>query len=407
MIYNTLVSKSRTDCFQLAQKDLAAKYRGIAQKHSLANHLPSYHLEVPEEVMDSTYRDFIKAIKTSKALFRSLVKSGKRTTYPNLGFKTLKDNSSTIEIRSRSIKIPTDGIVRFFPTFLGKDGIVIKETLPDLTCSVRLMRTRLSEFYLIIPRTREFEQSNSLKTCAIDPGSRDFITVYDPSGLVVGITDANRAIAKRCFHIDRLKAKLSQEVRNRVRKRLKKTIYNIEQRITNMINDCHQKVSKWLAENYREVLLPKFETSKMTKKENRKIGKQTTRSMLNWSHYKFKEMLRMKMERAGGRLIDCTEPYTSKTCSACGIVNRKFKAEKTFKCLSCNHTNDRDVNASRNIYMMNEHLLTWTLRVQLMEKPTPWVSGAGDCQAVCVPNKKRLLLPQLDDVILVTHDNSH
>ncbi len=142
------------------------------------------------------------------------------------------------------------------------------------------------------------------------------------------------------------------------------------QRIKCMVKDMHQKVSKWLSVHYDEVLLPKFATSEMTQKQKR-ISSKTTRAMLTWSHYKFKVMLADKMKRSGGRMIECTEPFTSKTCSRCGRINHAIKKQKTFTCPRCNHVLDRDVNAARNIYLMNEHLLAWTLRVQQSGIPTP------------------------------------
>ena len=85
--------------------------------------------------------------------------------------------------------------------------------------------------------------------------------------------------------------------------------------------------------------------------------------MLTMSHYQFKEMLRMKLNARGGRLIDCTEEYSSKTCTLCGRINYKLKSEKVYKCTSCPNVMDRDVNAARNIFLMNSHMLTYTHRV--------------------------------------------
>ncbi len=41
---------------------------------------------------------------------------------------------------------------------------------------------------------------------------------------------------------------------------------------------------------------------------------------------------------------------TSKTCSHCGEVRKEKLADyRTFVCLSCRHTEDRDLNAAKNI----------------------------------------------------------
>lgn len=160
----------------------------------------------------------------------------------------------------------------------------------------------------------------------------------------------------------------------RCRYRLRKTIYRMYQRVKCMIADMHQKVSKWLSNNYNEVLLPSFNTSDMTSKQKR-ISSKTSRAMLTWSHYKFKKLLECKMERSGGKVIDCREHYTTKTCSQCGKINHRIARQKVFTCSNCNLETDRDVNAARNIFLKNEHLLSWDLRFQVSEMPTSRLSS--------------------------------
>ena len=106
-------------------------------------------------------------------------------------------------------------------------------------------------------------------------------------------------------------------------------------------------------------MLPKFETSQMVRKTNRAIGKETVRKMLGWSHYAFKVLLKHKMAMNGNKLIECTEEYTSKTCTRCGRINHLLGASKTFKCpyTDCQIKIDRDVGAARNIYVKNCNLL--------------------------------------------------
>jgi putative transposase len=375
-IYNKLVEESKDDCYKLSKKDLAEKYRGISQKHSISKYLPDFHLEVPEEVMNSTYRDFTKAIQASRELYKSLKSKNEKTTFPSLKFKSRKDNSSSIEIQSRSI-FTSEKFIRVFPKYFGFDkvqGIAVKQSIPDLHYSVRIQKTKNDNYYICIPRYIDFVHTDSRRVCAIDPGVRSFISIYDPHGLAFSIDDVNDVIFKKCLNIDFLKSIKSKERSKRKRNRLSKKIYNLFQRIKSMISDMHHKISRWMSDNYNEVLLPSFETSQMTSKQKR-ISSKTSRAMLTWSHYKFKELLRYKMERSGGRVIDCKEYYTTKTCSCCGRINHNIKAEKTYECVNCKHVLNRDLNAARNIYLMNEYLLTWTNRVQVMsKKPTSRLS---------------------------------
>ena len=88
-------------------------------------------------------------------------------------------------------------------------------------------------------------------------------------------------------------------------------------------------------------------------------SKKTKNQLMSWSHYKFKELLRYKMKIRGGKLLDCTEEYTSKTCSACGRLNHALKGSKTFACgfSDCKSEMDRDANAAKNIFIKNYKLL--------------------------------------------------
>ena len=64
-------------------------------------------------------------------------------------------------------------------------------------------------------------------------------------------------------------------------------------------------------------------------------------------------LLTYKAEEAGGWVTKGPAPYTSQRCSACGTLpeGRLSQDERVFRCPSCSHEQDRDVNAARNILM--------------------------------------------------------
>lgn len=184
------------------------------------------------------------------------------------------------------------------------------------------------------------------------------LTGYDPDGVVFELGKKIEVIAKRWILVDKLKSRLygsAYRLKRNQRYTMNLQKLQISAKISRMIKDCHHKISKWLSENYHQILLPKFETSKMVEKTTRKIGKATVRKILQWSHWSFKELLRQKMERNGNILIDCTEEYTSKTCTCCGRINHVLGASKRFRCWykDCEYRGDRDISAARNIYLKN------------------------------------------------------
>jgi len=126
----------------------------------------------------------------------------------------------------------------------------------------------------------------------------------------------------------------------------------IRKKIRNLVDEVHKKFTKWLVEGYHIILLPEFQTQKMVKRANRRIGRKTARAMLGWSHYRFKQRLLNKTrEYPWCKVISCDEHFTSRTCGNCGFLHQKLGSSKTFKCPKCKVEMDRDINAARNILL--------------------------------------------------------
>ena len=54
----------------------------------------------------------------------------------------------------------------------------------------------------------------------------------------------------------------------------------MRQRITNLVDELHWQLARWLTSNYRIILLPTFETQDLTQRAGRKIRSKTARMML-------------------------------------------------------------------------------------------------------------------------------
>jgi len=136
----------------------------------------------------------------------------------------------------------------------------------------------------------------------------------------------------------------------RKRYKMKKALNRIRKKIRNRVDDLHRKLAKWLCERYRLILLPEFETQRMTARATRKIRSKTARSMCTWSHYRFRmHLINKAREYPGCRVILCDEPLTSKTCGRCGKTKKVFG--ETYSCDNCGGVFDRDANGARNILL--------------------------------------------------------
>jgi putative transposase len=319
-------------------------------------------LEVPYDIRDEAMRDLIKAYESNFA------KGGTFDIKP----RKKKDSTQVINILYKHYNEPKPKNgkkkkkgERVY-AFLAKMNSA--ESLPKaLKYDSRMIRTRLGEYYLCIPKPlerrgdnqspkfRKEEEKRGAGVVSLDPGVRTFQTCFDPSGVVMhwGQGDYSR-IGRLCHFYDKLQSEWSQEgVRHRRRYRLKRAARRIQKKIRNLVDDLHKKLVKYLCTHYRVILLPEFNTQQMVKRRRcRRIRSKTARAMMTWSHYRFKKRLMDKArEYPWCRVIVCTEEYTSKTCTHCGSIHEKLGGSKVFKCPKCNVELDRDANGARNILL--------------------------------------------------------
>ena len=182
------------------------------------------------------------------------------------------------------------------------------------------------------------------------------MTGYNPSGEAIewGKGDINR-MYRLCLNYDRIQSErdsIHGKENKRKRYKLRRCMLRIHKKIRNLVDECHRKFARWLCENHHVVLLPEFKTKDMVKRGFRKIHSKTARQMMTWSHYRFRQyLLHKSREYPWCKVVICTEEYTSKTCGSCGVINQNLGSSKTFRCLSCGATIDRDVNGARNVLL--------------------------------------------------------
>jgi putative transposase len=308
-------------------------------------------LETPFDLRDEAMADLLKAYKSSFA------KGGGF----KMRFRSKKQPRQTLAVLAKHWGHKRGEYAQVF----GANVLRAAEPLPEtLAYDSRLQLTKLGEFYFCIPMplaVRHESQvpatSNDNETAGVislDPGVRTFQTGYDPSGLVVecGKYDIGR-IYRLCYVLDDLQSRWSQkEVKHHKRYRMRRAGRRIQAKIRNLVDDLHRKLTKWLVEHYRVVLIPVFETQRMIRRGQRRLHSKTARAMCTWSHYRFRTRLQDKVrEHPWCKVIPVTEEYTSKTCGRCGQVHAKLGGNKVFRCPNCRLVVDRDINGARNILL--------------------------------------------------------
>jgi hypothetical protein len=145
--------------------------------------------------------------------------------------------------------------------------------------------------------------------------------------------------------------------------RMRRALWRIWDKKKNMIRDAHRKYALHMSRTFSVLLIPRFSVQGMVRKsvkkegtervKGRNIGKGTVKAMLNWAHYSQRQRLLQLADRTDGfTVIEVVEPWTSRTCSACGYLVPKTRS-KDFQCAreTCGMSCDRDLNAAKNILL--------------------------------------------------------
>jgi hypothetical protein len=210
-------------------------------------------------------------------------------------------------------------------------------------------------------RERTNVAESSPRVVMLDPGVRTFLTGYSPSGEVFEVAaGASKHLCDLAARLDKVSKDMDAEsTRAKRRARLRRVRFRLFTKIKNLVDEVHWKAANFLCKNFDVILLPEFGTQGMVRKQRpdgswkRRIGKNTSRRMLMWAHYRFRLRLLAKAQHHGKSLVIVDEAYTSMTCTRCGAINGKLGSSKEFRCPVCEVHLDRDVNGARNVGLLN------------------------------------------------------
>jgi putative transposase len=323
--------------------------RQLVNKSLLATH-PGHEwlLETPAGIRDKAWKQVYSALRMHRTL--------KRRRF-QLKHRRRKDRSQTIKIDARDY-----GHKR--GEFAWLTQLRCAEPLPPrIECEFEILKTWTGEFYLLIPMHCDVvnatptkvpgsdSQAPARRVVSIDPGVRTFATCYDPSGVVyeVGTEDRGR-LCKLSWGADKLQRKIKEAQNHRQRYRMKRAQRRLFEKRKHLVDDLHHQLAYWLCSEFDDIIITTYRGSEMTRRLGRRLNRETTRQMLTWSYYRFKQHLAFKAHLTGRRLFVVDEAYTSRTCGACGTLKEKT-GSKHFSCRECGAQIDRDFNGARNILL--------------------------------------------------------
>lgn len=293
-----------------------------------------------------------EACRQADITANSLIKKRMKGQKCEFSFKSRKSPVQGFDIQ----KLPKNGI---YPKFLG--DVHFTEDVPEYARgkTARVI-TENGCWWLCCYDTIEIFRTTSVnKVCALDCGVRTFQTVYSPSEVAeLGSDYFKDKLLPLYIKLDKLisKRKIQSNLKlDNQRNTDLITFYNkkinkLRLRIKNLVEDLHKKCANYLTNEFDLILIPVFETKKMSKLGNRRLNNKSVRAMLGLSHYKFKETLKWFAKKKGKLVIEVDESFTSKTNPFTGEL-MNIGSSKSFKHL--NRIYDRDMNGARNIFIKN------------------------------------------------------
>lgn len=305
---------------------------------------------VPGNVIRHAIEDFVKAWDSNIAKKFKRLKKGENFSF-DMHFRSKKYAvQETISVNARDYNASVKGAFGFLKYIRCTEGPLPR----NVDHEIKISRTRSGAFYMSIPYKPTLGQCKGYDVIALDPGERTFMTGYDTGGVIIewGAGDM-KDILYRLKHADRLRSEIANEESHQRRRRKRKAMLKIFRKIRERVSYLHKRMCAFLTRVYKCILLPEFETSKMTQ---RKMGRALTctsvRKLLTWGHYRFRQLLIAKVEATlGCTLVICNEHHTTKTCGACGALDHNLGGSKTYACAECGYVADRDANAARNILL--------------------------------------------------------
>ena len=304
---------------------------------------------VPYQVKRTAVRDAGRAMSNVKTFNRQLAADraiGERSDEP---FAQLRFRSG--QNPRQSCYIPDDAVTEHgvYHTILGP--LRMAEVIPAGQQECRLVQER-GLYWLVVPYPAQcdIETPSGDGVVALDPGVRTFLTYFSETECGKLGHHAFGRIQRLCHWLDDLISRTAKAPNRRKRRQMRSAQARMRQRITNLVDELHWQLARWLTSNYRIILLPTFETHDMTQRAGRRIRSKTARMMLTFRHYEFKQRLQWKAWQRGALVLDVNEAYTSKTRSWDGAVNTKLGGAKAIRDEN-GFGMDRDVNGARGIFL--------------------------------------------------------
>jgi putative transposase len=301
--------------------------------------------KIPSHTIDYAIKDVVTAYKSALANYKN-----KNIKYFYLRYKKLSSPILTITLEDSAFsKIHNTFCKNILGKFIKSKPINI---LKGINHTSKLSYNQYTnKYFLNVPKEIIKENLEDRNVCAIDPGSRTFLTVCGNNKIIQIGNNSTELIRKSLNKIEETDQNLKSNLLNlKDRKKLKKAIYIRREKLRNRIKDMHYKSIKYLCNNFKAILLGKLSTKSCIANKNSKLNNVAKKDLINLKHFNFRQLLLAKGEVTNTDVQIVDESFTSKKCLKCDLINTS-NSSKQFNCSQCNFSADRDIHSGFNIFV--------------------------------------------------------
>ena len=299
------------------------------------------------------------AVKLACSSYKSALENLKNGNIKHFNLSYIKKTKKSLVMDIEKVAIKSNTI---YPSLMGKK-LKNKENLEYsnvFDCKIHYNFNK-KQFTLLVPIEKDKNIIENNNWICIDPGIRTFLNCKTNNGFIEIGKNLSNKIRSKIVLIDKqeniknieltnkLKAKISNI--SNINNYIKDKKCKIRNKIKNWVDDSHWKIINYLTSSYKNIVIGKWSTKSIIKKDDSILSKLTKRVTQNLSFYKFLQRLKYKCKIGENNLRIQDEWYTSKTCSNCGWKDENLGGNKIFNCKNCNIQLDRDYNAARNIML--------------------------------------------------------
>lgn len=206
--------------------------------------------------------------------------------------------------------------------------------------SIKVIKHK-NKWYAFVSVTQEVPETTTANRIGCDRGQNNLAVISPVTGF--GKFFNGQTVKHRRRHFQKRRESLQKTSKFRALKRWNKK----EQKWMDAVNHTiSRRIVRFAQFKDADVVIEELENCRKTMKQKRKNRADAGESRQSWAYYSLEQKLSYKLVQVGLHLIKRPAPYTSKSCSTCGILGKRHKHD--FNCVH-GHYHNADLNAGRNL----------------------------------------------------------